>query len=348
MGFAYDREKNDKLESNDSEKTYEEDVYVTLHEIENSNKDLTNKRDVRIEYEYDKVLRYIRSLEEHKKDLKKRMVSLITSISIISGAVLTYGGVTALIASKNKLMPCATLSYNEVTGYSKDIEDIKVSDGKNETYIKVYEPWNMKSEREVKVYDVSNLDDMELEEYLKLNLEEMGIDYTILIETLKDNEHTILNNEEVREVVKKVIYPDDAKTDIGLYEVIIPLFFGLLALYVVFSIVFENAGRDTFMYRFFDDIDEIKSNKWYIKSYTETINNEYDLRNMLEYSVLMTEIIKRNDELRNKFVKEVNRLKCSDPSGIMEEFKRVCSEVNTSSLSDKYNEMVKTLKYSGE
>ena len=54
MGFAYDREKNDKLESNDSEKTYEEDVYDTLHEIENSNKDLTNKRDVIIEYEYDK------------------------------------------------------------------------------------------------------------------------------------------------------------------------------------------------------------------------------------------------------------------------------------------------------
>ncbi len=326
----------------------ENSVYDTLHEIENSNKDFTNKKDVIIEYEYDKVLRYIRSLEEYKKDLKKRMVSLITSISIISGAVLTYGGVTALVASKNKLMPCATLSYNEVTGYSKDIEDIKVSDGKNETYIKVYEPWNMKSEREVKVYDVSNLDDMELEEYLKLNLEEMGIDYTTIIETLKDNEHTILNNEEVREVVKKVIYPDDAKTNMDVYEGIIPLFFGLLALYVVFSIVFENAGRDTFMYRFFDDIDEIKSNKRYIKSYTETINNEYDLRSMLEYSVLMTEIIKRNDELRNKFAHEVNKFDFSDPSGIMEEFKRVCSEVDTSSLSDKYNKMVKTLKYSGE
>ena len=93
------------------------------------------------------------------------------------------------------------------------------------------------------------------------------------------------------------------------------------------------------------------------KVYLENLSNEQlktiiaynnDLRNMLEYSVLMTEIIKRNDELRNKFVKEVNRLKCSDPSGLMEEFKRVCSEVNTSSLSDKYNEMVKTLKYSGE
>ena len=322
----------------------ENSVYDTLHEIENSNKDFTNKRDVIIEYKYDAVLRCIRSLEEQKKDLKKRMLSLITSISIISGTVLTYGGVTALVASKNKLMPCATLSYNEATGYSKDIENIKVSDGKNETYIKVYEPWNMKSEREVKVYDVSNLDDMELEEYLKLNLEEMGIDYTILVETLKDNEHTILNNEEVREVVKKVIYPDDAKTNIGVYIVSIPLFLGLFALYVVFSLVFENTGCDTFMYRFFDDIDKIKSNKWYIKSYTETINNKYDLRNMLEYSVLMTEIIKRNDELRNKFAYEVNKLDFSDPSGIMEEFKRVCSEVDTSSLSDKYNKMTMVLK----
>ena len=322
----------------------ENSVYDTLHDIENSNKDFTNKRDEIIETDYDRVLRYIRSIEDHKKDLKKRITSLITSISIISGVVLTYGGVTALVASKNKLMPCATLSYNEVTGYSKDIEDIKVSDGKNETYIKIYEPWNMQSEREVKVYDVSSLDDMELEEYLKLNLEEMGIDYTTLVETLKDNEHTILNNEEVREVVKKVIYPGDAKTNIDIYEVSIPLFLALVVLYIVFSIVFENAGCNTFMYRFFDDIDEIKSNKWYIKSYTETINNDYDLKSMLEYSVLMTDMIKRNEELRDKFVSEVNRLKCSDPSDIMEEFKRICSEVDTSSFSNKYNEMTKVLK----
>ena len=57
-----------------------------------------------------------------------------------------------------------------------------------------------------------------------------------------------------------------------------------------------------------------------------------------------TEIIKRNDEFRNKFAHEVNKLDFSDPSGIIEEFKRVCSEVDTSSLSDKYNKMTMVLK----
>lgn len=269
------------------------------------------------------------------------MVSLITSISIISGAVLTYGGVTALIASKNKLMPCATLSYNEVTGYSKDIEDIKVSDGKNETYIKVYEPWNMKSEREVKVYDVSNLDDMELEEYLKLNLEEMGIDYTSVFETLSGS--VLLNDEEVREVVKKMVYYDQTKNDVlSSFEAM------LIYILIVLAIIYVDIGMlDADSYCFaLGNICSLKVCLEESDFYKRNIKSEFN-RDLLENMCHLTDMIKENNELRNRFVEEVNKLKCSDPSEIMEEFKRVCDMVDIDRLEEDNSLVLKELKKRG-
>ena len=349
MEFAYYSEKNNKLESNDSEKVYEEDAYDILCKIEKSNKELVNNHSAYNDAEYELVLHYINQIKQCKSNIKNRLLSLMVSVSILSGVVLTHGVVTALVASKNKLMPCATLSYNEVTGYSKDIEDVKASDGKNETFIKIYEPWNMQSERKVKVYDVSSLDDMELEEYLKLNLEEMGIDYTTLVETLNDNVHVILNNDEVREVIKKVVYPEDTKINLAIYRDSFGLLLALINIYLIVSLICANQRRkkSILLYKLIDDYSDIKNDKESIESISNDINS-YHFAKLLEYSVSMTNIIKRNVEFRNKFVSEINRLKYSDPSEIIEEFKRVCSEVDISSYSVKYDEMLKTLKYYGE
>lgn len=144
----------------------------------------------------------------------------------------------------------------------------------------------------------------------------MGFAYDTL-EKIGENNIT-LNNNKNSQVEKMISAFMKCSKNISEYKGLIKK--SIISLITSFSIL--------------DDIDEIKSNKWYIKSYTETINNEYDLRSMLEYSVLMTDMIKRNEELRDKFASEVNRLKCS--------------EVDIASYSDKYGEMVKTLKYYGE
>ena len=341
MEFAYDNERNIKLESNDSKKTYEEDAYDTLEKIRENNITLNNNKNSQVEKMISAFMRCSKNISEYKGVIKKSIISLITSFSILAGASLGYGGLTALIASKNKVMPSTTLTYNEVTGYSKDIEDIKVSDGKNETYIKVYEPWNMQSEREVKVYDVSSLDDMELEEYLKLNLEEMGIDYTTLIETLSDDEETILNSEEVREVVKTTSYPDKVKVNPMVYKVSGLLYTQLLFIYSILSIRF----RKGLLYKLLCEPENINCYKGFVKLIDEKIK-EYDLRGMLEYCVLMTSIIKENEELKNKFIEEFNKLSCSDPSGIMEEFNNVCDMVDSSAFS-RYDEVQMLLKKRG-
>ena len=71
-----------------------------------------------------------------------------------------------------------------------------------------------------------------------------------------------------------------------------------------------------------------------------------NLRGMLEYCVLMTSIIKENEELKNKFIEEFNKLSCSDPSGIMEEFSNVCDMIDSSAFS-RYDEVQMLLKKRG-
>ena len=329
---------SDKAYVKKVEEVNEEDIYDMLHEVEESNKTFMDSRDMSIEDNYQEVIRCLREKQYLKNSLHETVVSLITSVAITVGSLGGFLGITSFIGSKFKQMPYTTLTYNEETGYSKDSGWIGIKNGKNETYIKVYEPWNMQNEREVKVYDVSSLDDMELAEYLKLNLEEMGIDYTTVTETLRGYE-VFLNDEEVKEVVKTFVYPEEVRNnrDITFVNVIV---LGMFFLYCFLNLL---TGDSIFMSR----VDDAIYKKRHINCCGGLLS-QYDLRSMLEYSVQMTDMIKRNEKLRNKFVKEVNRLKCSDPSEIMEEFKRVCSEVDTSSLSDKYNKMVKTLKYSGE
>lgn len=341
MGYAYDREKNDKLESNDSESTYEEDVYDTLEKIRRNNITLKNNKSNQIERYISVFIDNSTRLSEYKKEIKKSIVSLLTSFSILAGATFGYGGLTALIASRNKVMPSATLTYNEVTGYSKDIEYVKIGEGESKTYIKVYEPWGIDTTREVKTYDVSSLSDMDLEEYLKLNLEEMEIDYTTLIETLSDNEETILNSDEVREVVRTTSYPDKAKANTLVYGLSLLLYIVSIFIYWIFSVNLKKS----FTYKFYNESENINKNKWNVKLINSKIN-KYDLRGMLEYCVLMTSIIKENEELKNKFIEEFNKLSCSDPSGIMEEFSNVCDMIDSSAFS-RYDEVQMLLKKRG-
>ena len=188
----------------------------------------------------------------------------------------------------------------------------------------------MKGEREIKTYDISSLSDMELEEYLKLNLEEMGIDYTSTIENLSGSD-VLLNQEEVREVVKKIIYSDQTKVDTS-YSLATVLIYVLIILAIIYVDV-ELLDAESYCFVLgnlgclIDCVDAAKYDK-------EEINYRCSIK-MLENICHITDMIKENNELRDKFVDEFNKLKCSDPSEIMEEFRRVCDMVDIDRLEEE-------------
>ena len=331
---------SDKAYVKKVEEINEEDIYDMLQQIEESNKEIESSR------WNNNIYMMVKKIEEYKESKKralKRLLALIAATTVFIGASKGYISLSKKVLNNTlQDVKCVTLAYNEENGYSKNEKWVPVSKAEEGTYIKVYEPWNMKREREVKTYDISSLSDMELEEYLKLNLEEMGIDYTSTKENLSGSD-VLLNQEEVREVVKKIIYSDQTKVDTS-YSLATVLIYAL----IILAIIYVDVGMlDAESYCFV--LGNVCSLKVYMEEanfYKRYIKSEYN-RDLLENMCRLTDMIKDNNELRNKFVEEFNKLKCSDPSEIMEEFRALCSKVDIDRLEKESSLVLKELKKRG-
>ena len=331
---------SDKAYVKKVEEVNEEDIYDMLQQIEESNKEIESSR------WNNNIYMMVKKIEEYKESKKralKRLLALIAATTVFIGASKGYISLSKKVLNNTlQDVKCVTLAYNEENGYSKNEKWVPVSKAEEGTYIKVYEPWNMKREREVKTYEISSLSDMELEEYLKLNLEEMGIDYTSTMENLSGSD-VLLNQEEVREVVKKIIYSDQTKVDTS-YSLATVLIYVL----IILAIIYVDVGLlDAESYCFvlgnlgclIDCVDAAKYDK-------EEINYRCSIK-MLENICHITDTIKENNELRDKFVEEFNKLKCSDPSEIMEKYRALCKEVDIDKFEKENSLILKELKKRG-
>ena len=321
------------------EEVNEEDVYDILQKIEESNKEIDN---FRIQNDVYSAVTSIKEYKENKNEIMKRILALIASLTVFLGASKGYYELSKKVLGDNfQTVNSVTLTYNEETGYSKQEEYIPIKYAKEETYIKVYEPWNMKKEREIRTYDISSLSDMDLEEYLKLNLEDMGIDYTSVFETLSGS--VLLNEKEVREVVKKMVYYDQTKNDVlSSFEAI------LIYIIILLAIIYVDIGiLDADSYWFvLGNICSLKVCLEETDFYKRNIKSEFN-RDLLENMCHLTDMIKENNELRDKFVEEFNKLKCSDPSEIMEKYRALCKEADIDKFEKENSLILKELKKRG-
>ena len=321
------------------EEVNEEDVYDILQKIEESNKEIDN---FRIQNDVYSAVTSIKEYKENKNEIMKRILALIASLTVFLGVSKGYMALSEKVLGDNfQTVNSVTLTYNEETGYSKQEEYIPIKYAKEETYIKVYEPWNMKKEREIRTYDISSLSDMDLEEYLKLNLEDMGIDYTSVFETLSGS--VLLNDGEVREVVKKMVYYDQTKNDVlSSFEAI------LIYIIILLAIIYVDIGiLDADSYWFvLGNICSLKVCLEETDFYKRNIKSEFN-RDLLENMCHLTDMIKENNELRDKFVEEFNKLKCSDPSEIMEKYRALCKEADIDKFEKENSLILKELKKRG-
>ena len=330
---------NSKVYVKKVEEVNEEDVYDILQKIEESNKEIDN---FRIQNDGYSAVTSIKEYKENKNEIMKRILALIASLTVFLGASKGYYELSKKVLGDNfQTVNSVTLTYNEETGYSKQEEYIPIKYAKEETYIKVYEPWNMKKEREIRTYDISSLSDMDLEEYLKLNLEDMGIDYTSVFETLSGS--VLLNEKEVREVVKKMVYYDQTKNDVlSSFEAI------LIYIIILLAIIYVDIGiLDADSYWFvLGNICSLKVCLEETDFYKRNIKSEFN-RDLLENMCHLTDMIKENNELRDKFVEEFNKLKCSDPSEIMEKYRALCKEADIDKFEKENSLILKELKKRG-
>ena len=152
---------SDKAYVKKVEEVNEEDIYDMLQQIEESNKEIESSR------WNSNIYMMVKKIEEYKESKKralKRLLALIAATTVFIGASKGYISLSKKVLNNTlQDVKCVTLAYNEENGYSKNEKWVPVSKAEEGTYIKVYEPWNMKREREVKTYDISSLSDMELE-----------------------------------------------------------------------------------------------------------------------------------------------------------------------------------------
>ena len=323
------------------EEVNEEDVYDMLHQIEESNESIKKSE---IKNTISIIARQSRIRDINKKEIKKRIITLIASIGIFFGVSKGYFELSDKVLSDNyQEVYSATLTYNEETGYSKEEKYVPIKEASEGTYIKIYEPWNMKSEREVRTYDISSLGEMDLEEYLKLNLEEMGIDYSSTMESISES-GDLLNKEEIREVIKNIVFYD--RVGLNTLAVLIAFIIYLLLVGIVIDVDVSKYFPESYFLMFSNSlrIKWCKENIWHAKYYVDVSCSD---KNTLDYYNAIKIMIKENNELRNKFVEEFNKLKCSDPSEIMEEFKRVCDMVDIDRLEEDNSLVLKELKKRG-
>lgn len=322
------------------EEVNEEEVYDILHQIEESNESIKKSE---IKNAISIIARQSRVRDINKNEIRKRIITLIASIGILFGTFKGYQKIGEKVILDNyQEVSSVTLTYNEETGYSKEEKYVPTNEASEGTYIKIYEPWNMKSEREVRTYDISSLGEMDLEEYLKLNLEEMGIDYTSTMESISES-GALLNEEEIREVIKNIVLYD--RVGLNTLAVFIAFIIYLLLVGIVIGVDVSKYFPESYFLMFSNSlrIKWCKENIWHAKYY---VNASCD-KNLLNNCNAIEIMIKENNELRNKFVEELNKLKCSDPSEIMEEFKRVCDMVDIDRLEEDNSLVLKELNKRG-
>ncbi len=322
------------------EEVNEEEVYDILHSIEKSNNKIkeSGMRSV-----VNEIAKYSRIRDINKKEIKERIITLIASIGIFFGVSKGYFELSDKVLNDNyQVVYSAALAYNEETGYSKEEKYVPIKEASEGTYIKIYEPWNMKSEREIRTYDISSFGEMDLEEYLKLNLEEMGIDYTSTMESISES-GDLLNEEEIREVIKNIVLYD--RVGLNTLAVFIAFIIYLLLVGIVIDVDVSKYFPESYFLMFSNSlrIKWCKENALHAKYY---VNASCD-KNLLNNCDAIKIMIKENNELRNRFVEEFNKLKCSDPSEIMEEFKRVCDMVDIDRLEEDNSLVLKELKKRG-
>lgn len=173
--------------------------FITLLSISGPNEELFNNK-------IDKVLNKISSLSDNYSILKNRIedkkcelkklsnfidtkdvvedfITIVMSLSLIVSAFnLSLNGTKKILSKNNTVQTMITLNYSELTDETKSKvkKELNEEDFENDksVYLMEYGLWERDSNkffREILIYDLSFLDEMNLKDYLNVDLESLGI-----------------------------------------------------------------------------------------------------------------------------------------------------------------------------
>ncbi len=235
-------------------------------------------------------------LKDTRKYIKKRVISLLLSISLLSGASVFLSKLEKKVQTKQSYIESTSVysTINDDTKYSESIS-FEINPSKKVT-IKEYDEFTSNSSRKYTLYDVSEYDLETAKDYYEYGIENFNVD---------GEKHTLrkFNGDTIPDYLDSFIeiemstYEDNGKSlDKDAYNELLILdclLFGFIISILEINSTFKN-NRGYFYDKF---------NKLYY-DFKKAIKEKKEVKNTQELKRILNELIKlinENEELKNNF-----------------------------------------------
>ena len=295
-----------------------------------------------INYQYKDSLtilsRLKKDLSEDKSEIKKRIISLLLTFSLIGGG---FFGVGALCKKRNtdcdrytKTTETYLTTDDEITSYSEELFLSNKED--NSVTIKVYDEYINSKKRKYNLYDVSDFEFSDIKDYYKYGIENYGI-VPEKNTARKANGDVILNYKDSYTEVERITYKYDGKyfnqdgykDDLTGFYVLYVIFFLLVELF--YSVINDKTMLIGNIKELKEDIDNLLDDK---KNY---INNKKKIEE--EINAILN-VINKYEELKEAFNKifEDNKYLFDNPNKLIKKYDTCSWDEQVENIKKKVRE----------
>lgn len=235
------------------------------------------------------------------KDLRKRIVSLALTSSIIIGGGVGVQKLAKAAASGDKYLMTTEIYSSDLDETKKDSAVVIIKDEpENEVIIREYDKYENESRRHYKEYDVSNVRLESAKDYYDYGLDNFHVEPEEKLSRISAGDTISNYQEEYIEIIKSNYEYLEKGLDKSLYIFLLVLFYAFYLFLTAMISTFldiEDNGIKSMINDIKDLLEDLANDKSVLKSRKEDITN---------YTNEIMKLINEKDELKESFVKIYN------------------------------------------
>ena len=255
-----------------------------------------------ISYKDSKFINSKQFQKKMKLDIGKNCALILTSLSIIAGLITGSLALSKSLGKSNKYLTNITL-YNPNSDDPYTISEEYTDYEEDKLILHEYTPYEKVEDefkREHTTYDLSEVGDLTFEEYLKLDLEKLGIKGITKIETKESLSIEDLYNETLSIIEQIKVNQDNhikAKNTSNYIEALLFSILGSIVIYLIYELIYISVTHEETI-TFLVAIDEIVTDYNTLKDNKMSYTNY--LKELQELNERLLDLINNNSHLLNE------------------------------------------------
>lgn len=225
----------------------------------------------------------------HRKKILKSGIKITLSIGLALGLIKGAWELSKL-ASKQKEYKNTTIIYDLDTG-KEEITESYLTNDKDQVYLKTYTPYSKTKDefsRVVTTYNVTDVGSLDYTDYIYLDLEALGIEKEIEVETKKELSLVDLYEADIMEIEKILVNKEDMKEEL----------FEAFPLIVILGLIIAMLVDVTFELIQMLITHNEKETIGVVGLFNHLFNLQYDIKNLIE--------LKDKDKINKEELKAIN------------------------------------------